>query len=77
MSRYEASVLLIRTGRVVGSRSFDDPQTAADHLFVLMAAAGFSGDREETVSTLADGDPLSYKGFEYRVTDTARHTQRG
>ena len=70
MSRYEASALLIRTGRVVGSRSFDDPQTAAGHLFVLMAAAGFSGDREETVSTLVAGDPLSYKGFEYRVKDT-------
>jgi len=74
---YKATVLLIRTGRVIGSREFEDPRTAAEQLYVLMAAAGFSGDREETVSTLADGDPLSYKGFEYRVTDTARHTQRG
>ena len=49
---------------------FRSPQTAAGHLFVLMVAAGFSGDREETVSTLAAGDPLSYKGFEYRVKDT-------
>jgi len=66
---FEATVLLIRTGRVVGSRSFGDPRTAAEHLYVLMSAHGFSEDREATVAALAEGTPISFKGFEYRVKE--------
>lgn len=75
MGRYKATVTLIRNGKVAGSRSFDDPRTAAAHLGMLMRLGGFQGDQSEAVATLADGIPLSHKGLEYRVADTEEHQE--
>lgn len=66
---YKATVLRIKTGQIVGSRPFEDAGTAATHLVLLMHANGFKGDKGEAARTLAQGEPLAHKGFEYRVAE--------
>ncbi|MFF7990323.1 hypothetical protein ACFZDG_11095 [Kitasatospora xanthocidica] len=51
------------------SRTFETADMAARQLLVLIKAHGWEGDDEETVTVLAAGEPVVFKGFEYKVTE--------
>lgn len=52
-----------------GSRTFETADMAARQLLVLIKAHGWEGSEEDAVAALRDGEPLVFKGFEYRVTE--------
>lgn len=67
MSDYTARVVHIQHGTVQGERPLATAEAAAAHLLTLLRFAGWVGDADATAQTLADGTPVDYKGFSYRV----------
>lgn len=67
MAHYTARIVRMQDGFLAGQREFPTPEIAAAHLLMLLTMAGWQGDRDETAATLAEGTPVHFKGFDYRV----------
>lgn len=64
---YRARVIHMQRGTIVGDRPMPTAEVAAAQLLILLRAAGWKGDADETAMTLASGTPVEFKGFSYRV----------
>ncbi|MET9617130.1 hypothetical protein [Kitasatospora indigofera] len=56
-------------GPAAEGRTFETADLAARMLFILIHAAGYTDSEGAALDVLRSGEPLEFKGFEYRVTE--------
>jgi len=64
---YIARVIRMQDGYMVGQRMMPTPEIAASHLLMLLRMAGWEGDEDATAVSLAEFEPVRFKGLDYRV----------